>query len=542
MAEELDNQETQATPPIVDPIGELPLRPLSAVGSIPPPQQAVAMAPPPQTIQNANQPQGQAVAIPAAGGYPGNAVGPATPAVHSPGIRGRIGDIIHGSPAEQAGAKDWQTKMSELDAKIKNTRPDDPVFASLLQAKEILKGQQPHTPLANFAYNALDQLEGNFNPRGEQAVQMGQNERQQARERAVMMPSTLAKNAAETKEAEARANATGSEMSPEVYQGTQPNTFYRLTKTGAVPTTAEGVPIAQTTRQTGGGANTPINTQPHWVPGAKVGTEQKPEQIPVPQEQVASFPKDVAASYPNLQVGQVNSLAKQLGPNPTQADYAKVMEQADKDSKAVQAEADRKEADNLRKAHEGEVKNEKADAATQKEINTAHSSIEKRLDKADEQLEKLHTATSTVGGNSEMGDALGVVKTLVATAGGQGTGVRITMPEIQRIAQGRGWAGGVEAFFEHAAGYGTLTPTQRDQIKGIISDITTLVQQKRDLLADIDNKILGAGSIQEVRGYQKEMNDRMGGKRETPPHAADPGMKWQHNKDLTQWRQVPVNQ
>jgi hypothetical protein len=45
---------------------------------------------------------------------------------------------------------------------------------------------------------------------------------------------------------------------------------------------------------------------------------------------VASFPKDIKTYNPSLTTGQVSSLTRQLGPNPTQKDYKDALEQAGK--------------------------------------------------------------------------------------------------------------------------------------------------------------------------------------------------------------------
>lgn len=73
--------------------------------------------------------------------------------------------------------------------------------------------------------------------------------------------------------------------------------------------------------QTGLGQTTPVRNQ-------------SPEKIQVPPAQVQSFPTDIKASFPSLTDGQVKALVSQLGPNPTQADMAKVQANGQTYSKA----------------------------------------------------------------------------------------------------------------------------------------------------------------------------------------------------------------
>ena len=54
------------------------------------------------------------------------------------------------------------------------------------------------------------------------------------------------------------------------------------------------------------------------------------DALPAPAAQVGSFPADIKTAYPNLTAGQVNLLTKALGKTPTNADYVKQQETAQK--------------------------------------------------------------------------------------------------------------------------------------------------------------------------------------------------------------------
>jgi hypothetical protein len=71
----------------------------------------------------------------------------------------------------------------------------------------------------------------------------------------------------------------------------------------------------------------------------KAEIANNPNLQPVPLQRVTSFPRDIRANYPGLSNGQVSSLTGQLGPNPTQAEYAKVQDLAEKYDSANTARA-----------------------------------------------------------------------------------------------------------------------------------------------------------------------------------------------------------
>jgi len=71
----------------------------------------------------------------------------------------------------------------------------------------------------------------------------------------------------------------------------------------------------------------------------KAEIANNPNLQSIPLARVTSFPTDVKRNYPGLSNGQVSSLQGQLGPNPTQADYEKVLAQADKYDAANTARA-----------------------------------------------------------------------------------------------------------------------------------------------------------------------------------------------------------
>jgi hypothetical protein len=66
----------------------------------------------------------------------------------------------------------------------------------------------------------------------------------------------------------------------------------------------------------------------------KAGEPVKPDDQPAPANLVASFASDIRSSYPDLTAGQVDSLTKGLGKNPTNKDYRNQQDRAEKYSAA----------------------------------------------------------------------------------------------------------------------------------------------------------------------------------------------------------------
>lgn len=137
-----------------------------------------------------------------------------------------------------------------------------------------------------------------------------------------------------------------------------------------------------------------------------------------------------------------------------------------------------------------------------KQYGASHS---KASDQAGTQLEKIDDARNMVTGNAEA-QALGIPKVLTALVGGQGTGVRITTPELNAIAHARGWSGDFEGTLNRISGKGQLTGDQQKQLVQILDDAKTRIRAKQQIHNDALDKINGAGSRDEI--IQADKNAR----------------------------------
>lgn len=133
---------------------------------------------------------------------------------------------------------------------------------------------------------------------------------------------------------------------------------------------------------------------------------------------------------------------------------------------------------------------------------------EKAVADANGQLEKISDARAMINGSAEA-QALGLPKVLTALVGGQGSGVRITKPELQAIATARGVVGDVEGFLNSVSGNGKLTATQKQQLTQMLDDVKGRLEQKRDLANDTLTKINSAGSREEIVQHDTNARQRI---------------------------------
>lgn len=135
-----------------------------------------------------------------------------------------------------------------------------------------------------------------------------------------------------------------------------------------------------------------------------------------------------------------------------------------------------------------------------KQYGTPH---QKSLDAANAQLEKISDARSMINGNAEA-QGLGIPKVLTALVGGQGTGVRITQPELASIAHARGLSGDVEGTINKWSGKGSLTREQQHQLTQIMDDVAARIRQKQKIASDTLDTINGSSSREQIIEADKQ--------------------------------------
>lgn len=147
-------------------------------------------------------------------------------------------------------------------------------------------------------------------------------------------------------------------------------------------------------------------------------------------------------------------------------------------------------------------------AALDRESTRFAKSWEKSSESAGAQLEKIADARAMLNGSAES-QALGVPKVLTALVGGQGTGVRITTPELNAIAKARGISGDFEGFLNKISGKGALTSTQQQQLTQILDDVKTRILQKQQIANDALDGINSGASREEIIRIDKEARKKL---------------------------------
>lgn len=133
---------------------------------------------------------------------------------------------------------------------------------------------------------------------------------------------------------------------------------------------------------------------------------------------------------------------------------------------------------------------------------------EKGVADANAQLEKIADAKTMINGSAEA-QALGVPKVLTALVSGQGSGVRITLPELNAIAKARGLSGDIEGTLRSWSGAGKLTPTQQQQLSGILDDVQQRILAKQAIHSEALDRINGGASRADVIKADKEARQKI---------------------------------
>jgi hypothetical protein len=147
-------------------------------------------------------------------------------------------------------------------------------------------------------------------------------------------------------------------------------------------------------------------------------------------------------------------------------------------------------------------------AALDRELKQYGAPHQKAVDSANAQLEKIADAKAMINGNAES-QALGIPKVLTALVSGQGSGVRITQPELNAIAKARGWGGDLEGTLNSISGKGKLTDTQKQQLSQILDDVHTRIQQKAAIASDALDKMSAGGSREQIIQADKEARQKL---------------------------------
>ena len=152
----------------------------------------------------------------------------------------------------------------------------------------------------------------------------------------------------------------------------------------------------------------------------------------------------------------------------------------------------------------------KRDAETSKEFVRVNKRLTTGYDKLQGQMDNLDAAEKEISGTAPA-QALGIIKSIVATAGGQGSGVRITQAELNSLTKARNLGDSFEAWLQKFGSGKSLAPEQVTQIRDMLSGIRETANAKHQQYLDSLDRLNGARSVQDVRQIESEFNHAQSG-------------------------------
>ncbi len=136
-----------------------------------------------------------------------------------------------------------------------------------------------------------------------------------------------------------------------------------------------------------------------------------------------------------------------------------------------------------------------------------------------------------INGNAEA-QALGIPKVLTALVSGQGSGVRITQPELQAIATARGISGDIQGTLNAWAGKGKLTPTQQKQLTGLLDAVKQRITDKQTIHSQALDTINSAGDRNTIVQADEEARKKLGDLERTG-HYVGQTVKLKNGQEIT---------
>jgi hypothetical protein len=143
-----------------------------------------------------------------------------------------------------------------------------------------------------------------------------------------------------------------------------------------------------------------------------------------------------------------------------------------------------------------------ADASVDRLAGRLGKPYQTAYDKGSGQLDTIDKTLRSINSGYK-GQALALPETLTSLVSGQGTGVRVTMPELQMIGQHNGVKGDIESFFNRISGEGSMTDEDKKQLSGILGEARTRLQDKVAIHSQALDSINGASSREEIQAADK---------------------------------------
>ena len=163
-----------------------------------------------------------------------------------------------------------------------------------------------------------------------------------------------------------------------------------------------------------------------------------------------------------------------------------------------------------------EVSDAAAGRRTDQTITRLRKPYDKMFSDSSGQLDKINETMGMLSGPTAESGAIAGIKILTAIVSGQGSGVRITLPEINQVAKARGIAGDFQSWWQRMQGQTQFTPQQVKELNSVLDGVKDIVNKKQKILDDGIDAISFAGSPEEAaKAESKLRKDLMGVAAET---------------------------
>lgn len=160
--------------------------------------------------------------------------------------------------------------------------------------------------------------------------------------------------------------------------------------------------------------------------------------------------------------------------------------------------------------------NKRRDAETQREYLKVHDRLTKGFDTFQKQDDALDQAEHEINGSAPA-QAVGIMKTIVGLAGGQGSGVRLTTAELNGLTRARGYGDSFTAWLQKFGDGKQLSPNQVNEIKSILGDAKAVAEKRRGQYVDALDEVGSAKNVDEVRSAESKFNHSMIAPKEQQP-------------------------
>jgi hypothetical protein len=219
--------------------------------------------------------------------------------------------------------------------------------------------------------------------------------------------------------------------------------------------------------------------------------------------------------------------------NAYQSSVGKQADDAARERMQSRSEANQRAMEGQREAFEASQQNarfahEDATAGTSKAAAPIGKIYQSAVTGAANQIEKIDDAKIDLN-QSQASQGVAAAKIMTALVSGQGTGIRITMPELEMLMHAQGIAGRADAFIQHISGTGEFGDQQKQQLSTLLDTIKGRVLQKQQLANDHLNQLNNAGSLADVhqidQDYRQKQLDMETGKIQVPRYRTSPDGK-----------------